>query len=533
MTAQLIESLGTAGEIFVDGPLARNPLFAQVVRRLRSGGHGAHLPGRRRHARRRASGRPAVAAKPERIAQRGAAAYPRAARIPGQLAASTGGTCMSSDRCAARSLLAARGHFDSDCRRRCGADYRNPILYADYSDPDVIRSRGQPLSTDGGSSFHLLARSAAASRSADLRALANRRSRAGPRCLSTQKYDLPGPLGFSDGSERARFFPRWAIATARACGRHRFGDHNGRFYIYFATPTEGIFMVSARGNQRRPWTAPVRGDRRAASLEDPCPFWDRRRAKAYLVHSRVRRGATDPASHERPTARRCSTPARSIVDDPANLPHALEGPKLLKRNGWYYIFAPIRRRWRERPAGRDALASSIWGPYEVAHGAARRASSTVQAPHQGGYVETPERRGLVPALQQHRRVRPHRCTCSRCAGWTLLRHDGAAESSSRGRPPPVMAGDVRTPCPNVGKAYAAGIPPGLRHGSMATQLGVQWGGIATRWMPAWSLTVMNQEFHCASGAMRSQLDLLAAPITMTPGAAWAGDATSPVRLERF
>ena len=31
MTAQLIESLGTAGEIFVDGPLARNPLFAGVL----------------------------------------------------------------------------------------------------------------------------------------------------------------------------------------------------------------------------------------------------------------------------------------------------------------------------------------------------------------------------------------------------------------------------------------------------------------------------------------------------------------------
>ena len=31
MTAQLIESLGTAGEIFVDGPLARNPLFGGLL----------------------------------------------------------------------------------------------------------------------------------------------------------------------------------------------------------------------------------------------------------------------------------------------------------------------------------------------------------------------------------------------------------------------------------------------------------------------------------------------------------------------
>lgn len=31
MTSQLIESLGSAGEIFVDGPLARNPLFARLL----------------------------------------------------------------------------------------------------------------------------------------------------------------------------------------------------------------------------------------------------------------------------------------------------------------------------------------------------------------------------------------------------------------------------------------------------------------------------------------------------------------------
>lgn len=31
MTAQLIESLGTAGEIFIDGPMARNPLFAGLL----------------------------------------------------------------------------------------------------------------------------------------------------------------------------------------------------------------------------------------------------------------------------------------------------------------------------------------------------------------------------------------------------------------------------------------------------------------------------------------------------------------------
>ena len=85
MTAVLIESLGAAGEIFVDGPLARNPLFARLlaacvpvgtVRTYPEGGGtrvAAHL-----------AGLPSPAAG--RAAIRGAAAPAGAARIPGQLA---------------------------------------------------------------------------------------------------------------------------------------------------------------------------------------------------------------------------------------------------------------------------------------------------------------------------------------------------------------------------------------------------------------------------------------------------------------
>ena len=48
--------------------------------------------------------------------------------------------------------------------------------------------------------------------------------------------------------------------------------HKGRFYIYFPTPTEGIFMVSAK-KPEGPWTAPV-AVIAEPKLEDPCPFWD-------------------------------------------------------------------------------------------------------------------------------------------------------------------------------------------------------------------------------------------------------------------
>src|SRR6185503_14562207 len=82
------------------------------------------------------------------------------------------------------------------------ADYRNPILFADYSDPDVIRVGDRYYMT--ASSFHF---------SPGLPLLESRDlvhwkliGHALPRLSFDPKYDLPGPLGFSDGSERARFF---------------------------------------------------------------------------------------------------------------------------------------------------------------------------------------------------------------------------------------------------------------------------------------------------------------------------------------
>jgi beta-xylosidase len=68
----------------------------------------------------------------------------------------------------------------------------------------------------------------------------------------------------------------------------------------------------------------------------------------------------------------------------------LEGPKLYKRHGWYYIFAPIGGVG----SGGEAVlrARNIFGPYAwrvvLVPG-----QSEVKGPHQGGYVETPGHQG--------------------------------------------------------------------------------------------------------------------------------------------
>lgn len=261
------------------------------------------------------------------------------------------------------------------------AEYRNPILYSDYSDPDVIRVDDRYFMT--ASSFHF---------SPGLPLLESRDlvhwkliGHALPRLPFDAKYDLPGPLGFSDGSERARFFAEMGHRYSAGVWAPAIRKYRDLFYIFFATPTEGIFMVSAPKIEG-PWSAPVTVINEAR-LEDPCPFWDND-GLAYLVHSRV--GAGPLILHRMsPDGKRVLDAGKTIVEDPKNLP-VLEGPKLLKRNGWYYIFAPYGGV--EKGPQAVMRSRSIWGPYEMRTVLAQ-GNTAVQAPHQGGYVETPNGEG--------------------------------------------------------------------------------------------------------------------------------------------
>ena len=69
--------------------------------------------------------------------------------------------------------------------------------------------------------------------------------------------------------------------------------HNGLFYIFFPTPQEGIFVVTAP-SMHGPWTAP-RVVLAGAGLEDPCPLWDDD-GNAYLVHSKLGAGPLIPVA---------------------------------------------------------------------------------------------------------------------------------------------------------------------------------------------------------------------------------------------
>jgi beta-xylosidase len=111
--------------------------------------------------------------------------------------------------------------------------------------------------------------------------------------------------------------------------------HNGLFYVYFPTPDESVF-VSTAPKMTGPWSKP-QAVLVGPDYEDPCPFWDDD-GQAYLVHSKV--GAGPLILHRMsPDGMKVLDDGKEIVRDAEDLP-GLEGPKVYKRNGWFYIFAP-------------------------------------------------------------------------------------------------------------------------------------------------------------------------------------------------
>ncbi len=224
--------------------------------------------------------------------------------------------------------------------------YRNPILPADYSDPDVIRV-GEDFYLVA-SDFHFVGIQVLHSRD-----LVNWRilGQVFNRLPMHPKYDAM--QGYGQGT--------WAPSL-------RF--HDGLFYLYVCTPHDGLFRWTAR-NPAGPWSEMVT-IKTVDKWEDPCPFWDDD-GQAYLVHSL--HGAGPLILHK------MSADGRELLDNGVEIYHGpvAEGPKFYKRHNWYYISLP---EGGVETGGQTVLRSrNIYGPYE------RKVVLPDGSPHQGGIVE--------------------------------------------------------------------------------------------------------------------------------------------------
>jgi len=231
--------------------------------------------------------------------------------------------------------------------------YRNPILNADYSDPDVIRVGNTYYMVC--SDFHYIGMQVL--KSDDM---------VNWSILSQvyHRFDFPG------WNENKRYAGgSWAPSIRY---------HNGKFWIYFCTYHEGLFMSNA-SNPAGPWS-PLVCLKATEKWEDPCPFWDDN-GQAYLGRSQWRAGPI--------ILHRMSADGTALLDTGTTIytgPVA-EGTKFYKKDGFYYLSIPeggVGTGWQT-----VLRARNIYGPYEKKV-VLEQGKSTINGPHQGALVDTPE-----------------------------------------------------------------------------------------------------------------------------------------------
>lgn len=240
-------------------------------------------------------------------------------------------------------------------------NYRNPILYADYSDPDAIRV---------GEDYFMVASSFSNS----------------PALPILHSKDL---VNWKVVNYCLKHIPEFRYNNPlHGCGvwAPSIRYHEGTYYVCFPMPDEGIYMTTTK-DPFGEWSEPV-NIRPGAGWIDPCPFWDDD-GNAYLVagvaKSRIGYKSVLHIVRMRPDGMGIFGDEVKIFDGNENDQITIEGPKMYKRNGYYYIFAPaggVKTGWQT-----ILRSKNPFGPYEYKV-VLRQGDSLVNGPHQGAWVDT-------------------------------------------------------------------------------------------------------------------------------------------------
>ena len=241
--------------------------------------------------------------------------------------------------------------------------YQNPVLYGDYSDPDVIRV---------GSDYYMVSSSFCNSPAIPL---LHSKDLVNWKVINYVCQHVPG--------KRYR-------NPIHGCGvwAPSIRYHKNEFYVYFPMPDEGIYVCKTKDPYKE-WSAPV-CILEGSGFIDPCPFWDDD-GNAYLIHavafSRCGKKSLLLIAPMASDGLALLGEPRPVYDGNNTENETIEGPKLYKRNGYYYIFAPAGG---VKVGHQTVLRSKeIYGPYEYRI-VLKQGSSEINGPHQGAWAETPE-----------------------------------------------------------------------------------------------------------------------------------------------
>lgn len=241
--------------------------------------------------------------------------------------------------------------------------YKNPVLYADYSDPDVCRVGEDYYMT--ASSFNCVP-GLPILHSKDL---------VNWRIVGHAINRMPDCAIYGEGVNHGGNV--WAPSIRY---------HNGEYYIYYGDPDIGIFMTKTKDPSGE-WDS-LTLVKKGKGLIDPCPLFDDD-GQVYLVHAFAgsRAGIKSLLAITRLTSDGKRTIGESrIIYDGHDTDPTIEGPKFYKRNGYYYIFAPaggVAKGWQLA-----MRSKTVYGPYERKVVMTQDKTIT-NGPHQGAWIDTP------------------------------------------------------------------------------------------------------------------------------------------------
>lgn len=241
--------------------------------------------------------------------------------------------------------------------------YRNPVLHADYSDPDVCAV---------GEDYFLTASSFNCTPGLPIlhsKDLVNWK-------IVNYALKKVEPVEYYNEPRHGKGV--WAPSI-------RF--HGGMYYIYWGDPDFGIFMVKTRDPYGE-WDAPVLV-KAGKGMIDPCPLWDDD-GRVYLAHAWA---GSRAKFNSVLTVCELNKEGTAVISDPVlvfdgndGVNHTIEGAKFYKRNGFYYLFAPaggVVSGWQL-----VMRSKNVYGPYE-ARIVMAQGKTDINGPHQGGWVDTP------------------------------------------------------------------------------------------------------------------------------------------------
>ena len=270
--------------------------------------------------------------------------------------------------------LLASAQYKSEvwCPDNGNGTYTNPVINADYSDPDVCVG-------PSGEDYYLTASSFQCTPGLPIlhsRDLVN---------WQIVGYAIKDKL-YAGHHELIEHYN--TVQHGNGVWAPSIRYHDGQYYIYWGDPDFGVFMVKTKhGDPAGEWEEPICVIKGQGYI-DTTPLWDED-GRCYLVNGWANSRAKFASVL---TVRELSADGTKAIGQPVIVfdgngteNRTCEGPKFYKRDGWYWIICPAGGV----PTGFQLAmrSKSPYGPYEhkivLAQG-----KTNINGPHQGGWIHT-------------------------------------------------------------------------------------------------------------------------------------------------